>query len=393
MKIVYILSSTNVFGGASKAIVSLLKGFVAKGVEPIVVLPGTDGLYEELQRIGLCVIYAPMRLSVYPRHSTLKGCLLFVPRLLYWRLLNVYSYIKLSKLLKKEHVDLIHTNVSVMDIGYRLAKRLHVPHVFHIREYADKDFNLHYFPSKKYFQDIFTCSDCYTICITKDVQKYHGLDRIKSSYVVYDGVCDLSSLVIGKAKKRYFLYAGRIQPSKGLLSLLRAYHRYIEAVNAIEVVPLLVAGEVSDNVYYSQIKSFVEQNSMSTNVSFLGPRGDLAELMQHALAIVIPSVFEGFGFCMTEAMFNGCLVIGHNTGGTKEQFDNGKQFTGKEIGLRYDTEEQLTGHLIDVAKGKPDVYADMIERASLVVGKLYSTKVCVENVYNLYKKILDEKCC
>lgn len=392
MKIVYILSSTNVFGGASKAIVSLLKGLMKKEVKPIVVLPKTDGLYVSLSQMGINVLAFPMRLNVYPKCGSLKNCLLFFPRLIYWLLLNEYSYIKLSKRLKDEHVDLIHTNVSVMNIGYRLAKKLHVPHVFHIREYADKDFNLHYFPSKKYFHDMFTSVGCHTICITKDVQRCQKLDNNSSSNVIYDGVCPSTSFPIWE-KKRYFLYAGRIQPGKGLFSLVRAYHDYIKAVDIVDVVPLFVAGEKSDSIYYSKISSYIENNNMSEKVLFLGPRKDLAELMQQALAIVIPSVREGFGFCMTEAMFNGCLVIGHNTGGTKEQFDNGIQITGKEIGIRYETEEQLTGHLIAVAKNSPDMYSDMIERAFSVVNKLYSTEVCVENVYNLYKKILDGKYC
>ena len=45
--------------------------------------------------------------------------------------------------------------------------------------------------------------------------------------------------------------------------------------------------------------------------------------MSKALALFVPSSFEGFGFITVEAMFCGCLVIGRNTGGTKEQFDNG----------------------------------------------------------------------
>ena len=117
MKIVYILSSTNVFGGASKAIVSLLKGLMKKEVKPIVVLPKTDGLYVSLSQMGINVLAFPMRLNVYPKCGSLKNCLLFFPRLIYWLLLNEYSYIKLSKRLKDEHVDLIHTNVSVMNIG------------------------------------------------------------------------------------------------------------------------------------------------------------------------------------------------------------------------------------------------------------------------------------
>lgn len=389
MKFVYILSSTNTFGGGSKAFLSLLSGLTERGVEPIVVLPGKDGLYEVLLDLGIDVVYAPVRPNVYPKYGTLKELLLFIPRLLYWHILNVRSFSILTKYLEGQHVVLVHTNVSIMDIGYRLAKKLHVPHVFHIREYADKDFGLHYFPTKKHFHDMFVSAGCHTICITKDVQRYHGLDGVGSSSVIYDGVCPFSALTKPKIKKRYFFYAGRIQPGKGLLSLVRAYWKYANAVNCVDIVPLLVAGEVSDASYYGEIESFIKNNGMSENITLLGPRDDVYELMQDALAIVIPSVFEGFGFCMVEAMFNGCLVIGHNTGGTKEQFDNGRQMTGEEIGLRYDTEDDLAQCLSEVASHEPEYYSRTIEIAADVVSKLYSTESCSEKVFDLYNRILN----
>ena len=40
-------------------------------------------------------------------------------------------------------------------------------------------------------------------------------------------------------------------------------------------------------------------------------------------------------------MYNHCLVIGRNTAGTKEQFDNGLDQTGEEIGLRFDSDLEL----------------------------------------------------
>lgn len=120
----------------------------------------------------------------------------------------------------------------------------------------------------------------------------------------------------------------------------------------------------------------------------MGGRDDVFELMRKALAIIIPSVFEGFGRCMAEAMFNGCLVIAHDTGGLKEQFDNGKELCGEEIGLRYKTELQLSGHLQDVSKRPYKFYSDMICRASSVVGRLYSIEVYVNSVYDVYKRML-----
>lgn len=63
--------------------------------------------------------------------------------------------------------------------------------------------------------------------------------------------------------------------------------------------------------------------NIASQVVFLGMRKDIYSLMKDAMALIVPSYWEGFGFITTEAMFNGCLVIGRNTSGTKEQFDNG----------------------------------------------------------------------
>ena len=57
---------------------------------------------------------------------------------------------------------------------------------------------------------------------------------------------------------------------------------------------------------------------MCDNVKFLGIRKDIYSLMKNAMALVVSSPSEGFGFITVEAMLNGCLVIGRNTAGTKE---------------------------------------------------------------------------
>lgn len=385
----YILSSTNTLGGASKAITSLLTGLMKKGIAPIVVLPGKNGLYNDLAKLGITVCYAPVRPNIYPKHNGIKNISLYMPRLLYWHLLNIYSYHKIISYLKDKHIDIVHTNVSIMDFGYYIAKRLSIPHIFHIREYADKDFNIRYFPNKAAFYKKFTAKHNYSICITKDIRAYHRLDTETSSRVIYDGVCHINDIKLNNAKSRYILYAGRIQPGKGLLHLVKAYAEYIKAVSETEAVPLHVAGEATDNAYYKSIVTLIQQYNISKHIRFLGPRSDIAELMQRALAIVIPSEFEGFGFCMTEAMFNGCIVIGHNTGGTREQFDNGKELSGIEIGLRYDTQEQLIEHLIDITRNNQQCYQGMITKAADVVSRLYSVETCVDNVYKYYNDIIN----
>ena len=86
-------------------------------------------------------------------------------------------------------------------------------------------------------------------------------------------------------------------------------------------------------------------------------------------------------------MFSGCLVIGNNVAGTKEQFDNGLELTGEEIALRYTAEAQLVQHLIDVTNNPIEQYEPIILRGQEVVRQLYTAEMHVEQVYDLYKKI------
>ena len=93
---------------------------------------------------------------------------------------------------------------------------------------------------------------------------------------------------------------------------------------------------------------------------------------------------------MNEALFNKYLVSVNNTAGTKEQFDNGRNITGEEIGIRYNSNKELSDILIGITKN-PDSYKDYIERAEIAVRKLYSTDTHINNIFKLYKNILYKK--
>ena len=115
---------------------------------------------------------------------------------------------------------------------------------------------------------------------------------------------------------------------------------------------------------------------------------DVLPYYKEAKALIVPSLFEGFGFITAEAMFSGCLVIGNDVAGTKEQFDNGKEFTGEEIALRYATQEQLVQHLNDVTNKKTAHYQSMIDSAQQVVAKLYTSEEHSKQIYDYYQYIL-----
>lgn len=387
LNVMYVVNSTYALGGASKSFVSMLDGLKDKGVHPIVVLPDREGLFQVLQSRGIECVVSCFRPSTYPHNrSTLKDILLFLPKLAARLVVNRRTVACLEKVLKDRDVRLVHTNVSVVDVGFRFARRMGIPHVYHVREYADLDFHEIYFPCSRVFHRHLR-RDSYSICITKNIQAHHGLAGNPASVVVYNGVAVPEVDIFSLEKDGYFLFAGRIDASKGLHVLLQAYAAYAAQSDAPR--ELWIAGESGNEAYYHRMRRQVEQAAWGARVKFLGGREDIFALMQRAAAIVIPSRFEGFGRCMAEAMMNGCLVVAHDTAGLKEQFDNGVEMTGKDIGLRYTTQEELLDCLKRVDAMTEAQSAEMRDNACKVARALYAPAVNVGRIYQFYNQILD----
>lgn len=386
MKIAYVLSSTNPVGGATKAVKTMLSGLMKLGVEPVIILPDKEGIYGEFKAMGMTVYALNYKLNIYPGHRTLRKCLEFAPRILMKVVLNNWAAGQLATILEKERVQIVHTNVGVINIGFKAARKARLPHIYHIREYADLDFDMHVFPSKKHFQQQLNAPQSYSLCITRDIQRHHRQTGKATSLVVYDGIKPATQQMPCVGKKPYLLYAGRIEPAKGLMELLQAYALYRQASK--EALPLHIAGSIHDAGYWQQAQQYIEEQQMQAQVKYLGLIPNIEQLMMEAQAIVIPSRFEGFGLCMPEAMFCGCLAIGRNTGGTKEQLDNGKQLQGSDIALRYDTIEELAQLLSEVAHMPLTTYRQYTERAFNTVNKLYTEEKNAHDIFQLYQDIL-----
>ncbi|MCR5181084.1 MAG: glycosyltransferase family 4 protein [Bacteroidaceae bacterium] len=387
MRVLYILHSSKVFEGSTKSFLALLSGLKGKEWEPYVVLPGPGDLYAELQRRGIQCLSLNYRRSTYPPHQGLKNKFLFLPRLLYWRFLEARAVGQVTDFCRTRDIDIIHTNVSVEAIGVKVASRLHLPALYHFREFGDIDFGMHYFPTHARYMRRLQRENVHYICITRAIMQHHGLEGNSKAHVIYNGIlsknyqCDQAL-----SPQNFFLYAGRIEEAKGVMMLIEAYRAFLEL--SAEVVDLLIAGSETHSSYAPEVRDYVARNNMSAHVHFLGNRSDIYRLMQQARAIIIPSRFEAFGRCMAEAMFNNCLVIGRNTGGTKEQFDNGLRMTSEEIGLRFSTIEELTAHLIACSNARTAEDAAMIQRASTVVRQLYSLENNAQQIYQLYREIM-----
>jgi glycosyltransferase involved in cell wall biosynthesis len=105
----------------------------------------------------------------------------------------------------------------------------------------------------------------------------------------------------------YFLFVGTLEPRKNLPRLLRAYHQFVEAEPAAR--PLKIAG--GSGWGQQDIGRLVADLGLSGRVQLLGKVDDamLADLYGGAYALLMPSLYEGFGLPVVEALSMGVPVI------------------------------------------------------------------------------------
>lgn len=110
-------------------------------------------------------------------------------------------------------------------------------------------------------------------------------------------------------KHNYFLYIGRHDPHKNLHRIIAAF----AALPSCRDYELWLAGP-SDSRYTPALKASVDRLGITNQVKFLDyvPYNQLPTTLNSAIALVFPSLWEGFGFPVLEAMACGTPVITSN---------------------------------------------------------------------------------
>jgi glycosyltransferase involved in cell wall biosynthesis len=115
---------------------------------------------------------------------------------------------------------------------------------------------------------------------------------------------------------QYILAVGPTYEHKNFRVLMEAYKML--GPEFIREYPLLVAG--GKNPYLGEIISLVKALELENSVHFLGyvPINLMASLYREATLLIFPSLYEGFGFPVLEAMACGCPVLTSNTSSMPE---------------------------------------------------------------------------
>ena len=174
--------------------------------------------------------------------------------------------------------------------------------------------------------------------------------------------------------KKYVLYVGTLQPRKNIVTLICAFNDYYKTHDGLKLVIVGKKGWLYDEIFEEVNR--LNLNSQVVFTDFI-PDEDVIVLYKKAWVFVMPSLYEGFGIPILEAMAYGCPVISSQNSSLPE--------IGGEACLYFDPEDpnDLIEKLYQLAQSK-EIYNKLIKTGKNRI-TLFSWERCAHETLELLK--------
>lgn len=323
MKVLYVLDYGTV-GGATIAAVDMVLGVRKLGVIPIVVTGGPHSSFNDyLTSLEIENVpaghYTALESFVF---KSWKSPLGYIKRFVRYWIFEIIAIKKLEKYVDFSNIDIIHTNSARNSIGGTLSNKYHIPHIVHIREFADKDFSC--IKLRSNYIKFLNQSSCCFLSVSKAVLRYwnsKGIDS-KKNRLLYDGV-NYHDIIQSKIdyhnKYLKMVIVGGVVPTKG-------QHLIVEAIgklpkDVIENISLDIIGWGS-KLYMQKMKDYASNHGYSDRINFIGSVNDVHKRLHKYNVGLMCSKSEGFGLVTAEYMHAGLGIIASNSGSCPELIHN-----------------------------------------------------------------------
>lgn len=129
---------------------------------------------------------------------------------------------------------------------------------------------------------------------------------------------------------RYLVYVGGFGPHKNLTTLISVFAKIIQNSQFRDLY-LIMVGDYKNEVFHTEYRAIqqrVADTGLEDRVIFAGflMDDDLVVLLNRAIALVIPSLMEGFGLPGIEAAACGCPVIATNASPLPDLLGEGGEY-------------------------------------------------------------------
>ena len=247
---------------------------------------------------------------------------------------DILSLIELYKFIRKEKFDIVHTATSKAGFLGRLAAYLTgVPIILHTIYELPQNSTQNIF-LKRFYRKLETLAAQWTdhiITISNPNYNQIVLEKTTSSQKItiipngiditkYDLEVDVSAKKreLGIPDGAYIVgTVGRLETPKGHKYLLQGIPLILQKFpNTIFLI-------VGAGILREQLEDTVKQMGVEKNVIFTGFREDLIEIMHTFDLFCLPSLWEGFGVVIAEAMACSLPVVASNVGGIADVVEDG----------------------------------------------------------------------
>ena len=153
----------------------------------------------------------------------------------------------------------------------------------------------------------------------RDLVKNFSVSSLQVS-VIYPGfkVDALQDIPVESPNTPFFMYVGPLKERKNVLRIVEAYIEFRRTTNFEH--SLYLVGRQSSGAYASSVLKRIEESAYKDSIIFKTSVDDteLYKLYKTATALVFPSLLEGFGLQILEALSCKCMVITSSSTSTKE---------------------------------------------------------------------------
>ncbi len=314
MKNILFLHSSSELYGSDRSLLNLLKNIDRNEFNISVILPCKGSLVNEIKKIDNIDIIIKEIAVLRRKNLSIKGIFSYI--------LDFCKSVKfLTTIIKKNNIDIVYTNTSVVFPGGITAKFLGKKSIWHVREIINNNFERKIVSLiVNLFSDIIIANSKATgDAITDNKQKIR---------IVYNAVESTPEELI---RNRYNIeneivigMAGRINRWKGQKLFVDNAERVLQKVDNVKFA---IAGDVytGEDYILEDLKNYIQEKNITNKIEFLGQVEDMNEFYNNIDIFILPSIQpEPFGLVVIEAMDREIPVIATNHGGPTEIIENEK---------------------------------------------------------------------
>lgn len=222
------------------------------------------------------------------------------------------------------------------------------------------------------------------IAVSEELKKAaEGFGVNKNNIVVVSNGVNLEKFPVGalKDRRKNILFVGSLIKRKGIIYLLQAMAQIHKSDSEAK---LLLVGEGDEE---ATLHDFVNQNGLDDSVEFLGLQSqeNVAKLMREARVFVLPSVEEGQGVVLIEALASGTPCIGSRVGGIPDVIT-------EDVGELVDPED-TEGLVIAITKFLDNdiIWLKASQNARTRAVENYDWNIIADRTLGLYKSIIEKE--